>query len=112
MTLGGLALTALASETDAGEPPAPQRREPTFIRAAFVYPPSEAFAGDPDGWWSWPGNEFDAEGRQKKYTDALVEMQKNVGVRVAVDDRPIAASTDADRLGKQLATLSPNGQRP
>ncbi len=37
------------------------------IRVVFLYPPSKSYAEDPDGWWSWPGNEFDAEVRQEKY---------------------------------------------
>lgn len=48
-----------------------EKKEGAEVRAAFLYPPSKTFADEKDGWWSWPGNEFDAEGRQKKYMAAL-----------------------------------------
>ena len=67
-------LTAGAAES--GAPP-PAEKPPAVVRAVFVYPPSKTFADDPDGWWSWPGNDFDAEGRQKQYTAAFRRWLRN-----------------------------------
>lgn len=109
MTLGGLALTNLVSEAGEGGPPTPSRKPPAVMRAAFLYPPSETFASDPDGWWSWPGNEFDAENRQNQYTVALRTMQENLGVRITSDDRPIATAAEAERLAQELVADRPDG---
>ena len=74
LAAGALALGPLGVLAGA-EPPKPSRRkEPSRVRAAFVYPPSKTFADNPNGWWSWPGKQFDAEGRQKQYTAALRDM--------------------------------------
>jgi len=106
--LGGLTFTSLASETVGGEATTPPKKERAVIRAAFLYPPSETFADDPNGWWSWPGNAFDAEGRQQKYTAALREMENKLGVRIAADRRPTATAPDAERLAKELETDRPD----
>ncbi|MHC4744243.1 MAG: hypothetical protein ACYS8Z_20195, partial [Planctomycetota bacterium] len=53
-----------------------RRKEPAAVKAVFLYPPSKTFADDANGWWSWPGNEYDAEGRQKKYTAELRKIEK------------------------------------
>ncbi len=92
-----------------GEDPLPPRRKSAVVRAAFVYPPSATFAGNPDGWWSWPGNEFDAEGRQRQYTAALREIERAYGMEIAIDDRPIAARADAERLAREITAAPPDG---
>ena len=82
--LGGLMFTSLRA--DGAEPAAaedkPQGRQAATVRVAFLYPPSKTFADNPDGWWSWPGNDFDAEGRQRQYTAALRDMEKKLGVQL------------------------------
>ncbi|MHB8901642.1 MAG: hypothetical protein ACYC6Y_23050 [Thermoguttaceae bacterium] len=89
--------------------PADRKKEGATIRCVFLYPPSEAFAGDADGWWSWPGNEFDAEGRQKQYQAALAGMEKRLGVRLVVDPRPVASPEDARRVAQELKDSTPDG---
>lgn len=106
--LGGLGLTALRADAADASSPAPAKKEGATVRVVFIYPPSTAFAG-PDGWWSWPGNDFDAEGRQKQYTAALREMEKRLGVRLVLDDRPVAGVEDAQALAKQLEAAPPDG---
>jgi hypothetical protein len=104
---GALALTSGRSDGGEGQPR--RKRDGARIRAAFLYPPSKTFASDPDGWWSWPGNEFDAEGRQKQYVAALRGMEARLGLKVEADDRPIATQADAARLAKELQATRPDG---
>ena len=80
-----------------------------MVRALFLYPPSTTFSQDPDGWWSWPGNAFDAEGRQTRYTAELAEMQKRLGMKIEVDGRPVSSAEDARRVAGELKTKSPDG---
>jgi len=65
------------------------------VRCAFLYPPSESLKG---GWWSWPGNDFDAEGRQRKYSVALREIERNLGMQIVVDQEPLSSEASVKRL--------------
>ena len=109
MAAGGLAFTAIGAQAgEDGEKPA-GRKQPAVVRAVFLYPPSTTFSENPDGWWSWPGNEFDAEGRQKKYTAALAKIEKRLGMKIEVDARPVASTEDAQRVAAELQAGSPDG---
>jgi len=90
-------------------PPSAKAKEPATVRAAFLYPPSKTFADSADGWWSWPGNNFDAEGRQKQFLAAFREMEKRLAVRVAVGDAPVGNAEQAQALAKELAEKRPDG---
>jgi len=108
--LGGLAFTASTAEAADETAPAPaKRKEGARVRVAFVYPPSKTFADDPDGWWSWPGNDFDAEGRQRQYTAALREIEKKLGMQLAIHDGPITNAADAQALAEELEAAPPDG---
>ncbi len=109
LAAGAVAINSLRS--DAAEDQAPRRtkKQGAKVRAAFLYPPSESFASDPDGWWSWPGNQFDAEGRHKQYTKALGDMQKRLGMTIAVENRPLANREDAEGLARQIQAERPDG---
>ncbi|HUT36337.1 MAG TPA: hypothetical protein VNE39_22815 [Planctomycetota bacterium] len=106
---GSLALTPLNALAAEGPAPAAKAKEPAIVRAAFVYPPSKSFADRPDGWWSWPGNNFDAEGRQKQFTAAFREMEKRLAVKVVVDDTSVGTAEQAQALAKELADKRPDG---
>jgi hypothetical protein len=106
---GGIAWASLS--TQAGDVPATptRKREGATVRCVFLYPPSKTFADNPDGWWSWPGNDFDAEGRQKEYMTAFREMEERLGAKIVVDPRPVASADDAQRVAKELQASPPDG---
>jgi len=105
---GMLTLGALAAP-GAGRPAEVVRRhEPARIRVVFLYPPSKTFADDPEGWWSWPGNEFDAEGRQKAYVAELRRMEQSLGVALSIDSAPVATDRQAAALAGALAEDKPD----
>ncbi|MCU0914260.1 MAG: hypothetical protein MUC88_06845 [Planctomycetes bacterium] len=91
-----------------GELSAPRKQGAT-VRAVFLYPPSETFAGKPDGWWSWPGNEFDTEGRQKQYMTALADMEKRLGMKILTENRSVANNAGAQQVIRELETSPPDG---
>jgi hypothetical protein len=109
--LSGLMLTSLRADgaEAASSENKPEGDQATAIRVAFLYPPSKTFADKPDGWWSWPGNNFDAEGRQGQYTTALRAMQEKLGVRLVIDDHSIADGNQAQALAKELEAKRPDG---
>ena len=97
-----------AAESPINTQPA-QRKPGAKVRVAFLYAPSQTFKDDPNGWWSWPGNDYDAEGRQKKYTTALRGMEKKLGVELVMDERPVGTDADAQRLSQELEAQKPEG---
>jgi hypothetical protein len=82
-------LTAFAAEGST------RQKEPARVRCAFLYPPSETLEGQ---WWSWPGNDFDAEGRQQQYTEALRGIERDLGMRIRVDDEPLDSAESVTRF--------------
>lgn len=110
MATGGLMLPACGGPEGDGHrtaPGAPKR--PALIRVAFLYPPSANFTNDPDGWWSWPGNDFDAEGRHRAYAERLRQMEKRLGVRLSMDDPAIGDVAAATKLAEDIKTNRPDG---
>jgi len=102
-------MMSLVAEANEAEPLPKKDRQGAKVRAVFLYPPSSAFASDPDGWWSWPGNEFDAEGRQKQNMKALKEIEAKLGMAIVVDHRPVANRSDAQRVAAELQADTPDG---
>lgn len=107
-TCSALAVPLLETDAADSKRPAPRKKEGATVRAAFLYPPSTTFSDDPDGWWSWPGNEFDAEGRQKSYTAALKEIEKRLGMKIITENRSVANNEDAQRLIREIEATRPD----
>ncbi|MEW6238149.1 MAG: hypothetical protein AB1656_22395 [Candidatus Omnitrophota bacterium] len=98
LAVGSMALNFSRSAW-AGAGEAPQKGT-AAVMGAFLYPPSDTLRVK-GGWWSWPGNDFDAEGRQKKYMSRIQEIEKKLGMRIEMEEKPIASQEDADRfIGK------------
>ena len=104
-----LAVPLMKADATESKRPAPRKKEGATVRAVFLFPPSTTFSDDPDGWWSWPGNEFDAEGRQKTYTATLKEIEKRHGMKITTDNKPIANNEDAQQLIREIEKTRPDG---
>jgi hypothetical protein len=106
-----MAFTALPADDDrsaaAAENVAP--RPPAKVRVVFLYPPSQTFADNPNGWWSWPGNDFDAEARQRQYTEALRGIEQKYGMQLVIDERPLAGADQAQAVAGELQEQPPDG---
>jgi hypothetical protein len=108
LTCGVAALPWLKAAVAQDAPPIREKQGAT-VRAVFLYPPSQTFSGKPDGWWSWPGNEFDAEGRQRKYMAALADMEKRLGMKIVAEKRSVASNADAQKVIRKLEASRPDG---
>ncbi|HET6452816.1 MAG TPA: hypothetical protein VFI02_00305 [Armatimonadota bacterium] len=84
-------------------------KEGAKVRAVFLYPPSKAFADNPNSWWSWPGNQYDAECHEKQYTAVLKDIEKKLGMTIDVDSQPIASTSDAERVAGEIEADKPDG---
>jgi len=108
LTYVASALPWLKATAAPGEQAA-RKKQGATVRAVFLYPPSETFSGNSDGWWSWPGNEFDAEGRQKQYMAALADMEKRLGMKIIAENRSIANNQGAQKVIQELEASRPDG---
>jgi len=99
--------TSLAEAGEGAVEAAPLVKEPATVRVAFLYPPSDSLRVE-GGWWSWPGNDFDAEGRQAKYAGKLKEIGQKLGTRIVVDEKPLNSSGDVARLVAEVKASKPD----
>lgn len=103
---------ALASPFAQGAKPARiAARNPSdpvgYIKAAFSYPPTSQLREE--GYYSWPGSTFDAEGRQKEYSAVLQRMAAAMNLRLEIEPRPIDKKEDVERFITATKTAAPDG---
>ncbi len=106
---GSLAVAPAEADGVTSAPQTPVKKHAAVVRMVFVYPPSRTFAENPDGWWSWPGNEFDAEGHQRTYTAALTRLQNELNLTLVTDGQPVATKNDAQRVAREIQANPPDG---
>ncbi|MGC9329948.1 MAG: hypothetical protein ACP5I1_20095 [Candidatus Hinthialibacter sp.] len=114
MAAMGTSLSSLAfhpimaqSETEA-EARRSRSKEPAKIIGAFLYPPSSTLRVE-GGWWSWPGNDFDAENRQKQYVKEMREIEKRLNIQLEIIDPPIDSEKSADQFIARVKQSNPDG---
>lgn len=106
---GGITLryaSVVAGEPSADAPTA--KKEPATVRVAFLYPPSDTLRA-PGGWWSWPGNDFDAERRQREYSKRLKQIAEKFAMRILIDDAPLASQQDVTHFINEVKQSKPDG---
>jgi hypothetical protein len=86
--------------------PAGPAKKPAVIRAAFLYPPTESLRQA--GYYSWPGSNFDAEGRQRQYVGKLQALEAKLGLRVTVEPRPLDAEAAVTQFINQVKAEAPD----
>ncbi|HSW44202.1 MAG TPA: hypothetical protein VLM89_01360, partial [Phycisphaerae bacterium] len=77
------------------------------VRAAFLYPPTELLKKE--GYYSWPGSGFDAEGHHKQYTAKVAEMSRELGIRVVAEEAPLYEPAAVERFIRQIKEQKPDG---
>ena len=87
--------------------PAPRTQEITTIQGAFLYPPTQVL--EEKGYYSWPGSDFDAEGRQTQYMSRIRDMEKTLGIRIAMDDKPLDTVAEVDEFIARTKRAKPHG---
>ena len=94
----GLLSTVLADAAAvAAQPSLPKReKQPARVLAVFLYPPADVVnegkfedSWRPHHWFTWPGNQFQPEQQQQKFTDKIAEIAKRLGVQVEFAPRAI-----------------------
>ena len=67
------------------------------VRVVFIRPKDQA-----KYWMSWPGNDYNADERQAKFTEILTKIAQELGIQLEVDP---AALEDADTVDAALARI-------
>ncbi|MCJ7674125.1 MAG: hypothetical protein MUO33_03120, partial [Sedimentisphaerales bacterium] len=96
-------LFGAATSVDAGD----SRKPMATVRGAFLYPPTESIKQD--GYYSWPGSTFDAEGRQRKYTEKIKNIERNLAIRILMDDKPLDDADSVARFINEVKQSKPDG---
>ena len=107
-TAAGISLSsneshAAAPSSEAGG----QQKGIATVRGAFVYPPTASLREV--GYYSWPGSTFDAERRQREYMVRIREIERNLGMRISMDEKPIDGAADERRFVEDVKTSKPDG---
>jgi hypothetical protein len=108
VTAGTVSLLSGVSPLAAPHHPAPARaRKAATVRAAFLYPPSETLRRE--GYWSWPGSGFDAEGRHKTYLDRIRAIEEKLKMRVSLGPKPLDQPSDVSQFIAEVSRSKPDG---
>jgi hypothetical protein len=78
-----------------------------YVKTAFAYAPAAKLRKD--GYYSWPGSTFDAEGRQKQYTAALESLARELNLRLEIEPQIIDTKEDAARFAASVQAARPDG---
>jgi hypothetical protein len=79
----------------------------TTICCAFLYPPSKTL--EKEGYYSWPGSDFDAEERQIQYMSRIKEIESKLDIRITMDEKPLDEAADVDKFITEIKTTNPDG---
>jgi len=90
----------------AAQPGSRQKPIPT-VRGAFLYPPIESLREA--GYYSWPGSNFDAEARQAQYMVRIRQIERNLGMRILMNDKPLDDATSVAQFINDVKESKPDG---
>jgi len=103
LSLGTRSVMAAASTTQTDR----RQKKTAIIRGAFIYPPTESLRKV--GYYSWPGSTFDAEGRQKEYMGRIREIERKLGIRIAMDEKALDEDDSVNRFIEDVKKSQPDG---
>ena len=78
-----------------------------YVKAVFTYPPTSKLREE--GYYSWPGSTFDAEGRQKEYSAALQRAAAELNLRLEIEPRALDTKEDVERFIAAARDARPDG---
>ncbi len=82
-------------------------RDKPLIKCAFSYPPTSRLKKE--GYFSYPGSSFDAEGRQQRYERKLRSIEQNLGIDIDFEGDPLDESDSVTRFINEVKETKPNG---
>jgi hypothetical protein len=102
-----MALISIESEAAGGDSPAAAREKKSpLVRGAFLYPPSKVL--EKEGYWSWPGSSFDAEGHQRQYAAKIAAIGQKLGLEIALDQEALDQPASVARFLADVKQSKPD----
>lgn len=83
------------------------KKSPATVRGAFIYPPTESLREV--GYYSWPGSSFDAEGRQRQYIEKIKRIERNLGMNISMNEKPLDEPESVTRFINEVKRSKPDG---
>lgn len=121
LAVSGMAASAMLSgwmaRSAAADEPVltPRAKAPARVMAVFLYPPAEVVnAGKmedswaPNQWFTWPGNQFQPEAQQQKFTARIAEMAKALGIEVEFAPEAIYQQAKVDEFIARAKQAAPD----
>lgn len=107
-TAGGIAFSSKSAMAAAlAEEQTSRRKGTATVRGAFVYPPTKSVRKA--GYYSWPGSSFNPEGRQKEYIARIREIERNLGMRISMDEKPLDDMASVAQFISEIKKSKPDG---
>jgi len=103
---GTLALSSSSSFAPNISHAATIKKGTAVVKGAFIYTPSEQLYGK---WWSWPGIDFDAEGRHKKYMAGIKRIERDLGMHISIPDKPLYDDEGVSGFIEDVKRSNPDG---
>ncbi len=101
-----LATNSLLAKNQFAAVPARQKKI-AHIRGAFIYPATSIL--ETEGYYSWPGSSFDAEGRQRQYVTKLNEIASKLKINIEMNNSPLNTAEDTSLFIDQIKQSQPDG---
>ena len=122
LALGGamgasVLLSNLAADRAGAAEPAmpPLAKKPARVLAAFLYPPADVVnegkmedSWAPHHWFTWPGNQFQPEAQQEKFTARIRAMAESLGIEVEFTPRSIYQQAKVDEFIAHAKQTAPD----
>jgi hypothetical protein len=117
--LGAAALVsrAMAQQTGTGSVASAPKREkkPARVMVAFLYPPADVVndgkmedAWKVHHWFTWPGNQFEPEQQERKFTAKIKEIADKLGVTVEFQPKAIYQEAKVKQFIEEAKAVKPD----
>jgi hypothetical protein len=94
---------------------APRPKEPLRLWVVFLYPPADVVtAGQLEDqwrrhqWFTWPGNQFQPELQERRFTEKIQEMVQRLGIRAEFAPRAIFRQAEVDQYIAAAQSAKPD----
>jgi hypothetical protein len=117
MGAAGLLSTVLAQKAiAAGEPVMPKRaKEPARVLVAFLYAPADVVnegrmedSWRQHNWFTWPGNQFEPEQQQRKFTEKIRQLAAPLGIQLEFTPQGIYQEAKVEEFIQRAKASKPD----
>jgi hypothetical protein len=110
-------LSSLATDraVAAGVAMPPPAKHPARVQVAFLYPPADVVnegkledSWAPHHWFTWPGNQFQPEAQEQKFTARIRGIAKSLGIELEFAPRAIYQQAKVDEFIARAKQTAPD----